>query len=180
MPIILGRSDMGSGAQDSYTLRAVVPDDTDQVHGILARSIMTGTASFSLEPPAPSETRARIERMINQKLPWIVAERDGAILGYALADWFRPRPGYRFTLEDSIYIHEDQRGQGLGSVLLSNVLDKAKERGTKQVIAVIGDVENTASINLHKSCGFMYAGVLKNVGFKFDRWLDTIYMQREL
>lgn len=150
------------------------------MQAILADSILTGTASFSLEPPESAELETRLARMTAEGLPWIVAEADGKIAGYALADWFRPRPGYRFTVEDSIYVDANHRGRGVGKDLLKTVVAASRDRGFRQMIAVIGDVENTASIRLHKACGFHYAGVLKDVGFKFDRWLDTIYMQRAL
>lgn len=155
-------------------------EDAAAIHRIHAHAVETGTASFSLEPPGLEDIAARVDRMLDQKLPFRVADRDGEVLGYAFADWFRPRPGYRFTLEDSIYVDTAAQGRGVGRTLLSAVVEDARAGGFKQIIAVIGDIENSGSIAVHKSCGFMYAGVLKNVGFKFDRWLDTIYMQREL
>ncbi len=161
-------------------IRALRKADAGPVHGIFAHAVETGTASFALEPPSLDEYTTRVERIVDQNLPAFVAEYDGAVQGYAFADWFRPRPGYRFTLEDTVYVDPASQGKGLGKALLGAVVDKAREDGFKQIIAVIGDVENTGSIALHKSCGFLYAGVLKNVGFKFDRWLDTVYMQREL
>ena len=154
--------------------------DAAEIHRIHAHAVETGTASFSLEAPSLEDITARIERLVEQKLPFHVAEIDGAVVGYAFADWFRPRPGYRFTLEDSIYVDASAQGRGVGRSLLSAVIEDARAGGFKQIVAVIGDIENAGSIGVHKSCGFMYAGVLKNVGFKFDRWLDTIYMQLEL
>ena len=154
--------------------------DASRVHAILAHNVDTGTASFSLEAPGPDEVEARLARMIDQDLPFHVATSDGRLIGYAWADWFRPRPGYRFTLEDSIYVEDGHQGRGVGKRLLNGVIESAQAGGYKQMIAVIGDIENTGSIGVHKACGFQYCGVLKDVGFKFDRWLDTIYMQRAL
>lgn len=162
------------------TIRPGLADDAAEIHRIHAQAVETGTASFSLEPPSLDDIAARVDRMLEQKLPLRVAENNGDVVGYAFADWFRPRPGYRFTLEDSIYVDPGAQGRGIGRALLSAVVEDARAGGFKQIIAVIGDIENTGSIAVHKGCGFLYAGVLKNVGFKFDRWLDTIYMQREL
>lgn len=161
-------------------IRPVRSEDAAAIHRIHAQAVETGTASFSLEPPSLDDIAARVDRMVEQDLPFRVAEKTGEIVGYAFADWFRPRPGYRFTLEDSIYVESSAQGRGIGKALLSAVAEDARAKGFKQIIAVIGDITNTGSIELHKSCGFLYAGVLKNVGFKFDRWLDTIYMQKEL
>lgn len=155
-------------------------DDAPAIHRIHAEAVENGTASFSLEPPSLDDISTRVARMLEQNLPFRVAEDNGEVVGYAFADWFRPRPGYRFTLEDSIYVDPSVQGRGLGRSLLSAVVEDARAGGFKQMIAVIGDIENAGSIGVHKACGFLYAGVLKNVGFKFDRWLDTIYMQREL
>ncbi len=164
----------------SFEIRAGALADAPQIHAILARNIETGTASFSLEPPSAAEIEARLARMIDQDLPFYVAVSGDAVVGYAWADWFRPRPGYRFTLEDSIYVADGHQGQGVGKCLLTRVIEAAQARGYKQMIAVIGDIENTGSVGVHKACGFQYCGILKDVGFKFDRWLDTIYMQRAL
>ena len=162
------------------TVRPGLLEDAPAIHSIHAQAVETGTASFSLEPPGLDDITARVARMIDQKLPFRVADDNGEVIGYAFADWFRPRPGYRFTLEDSIYVDPAAQGRGIGRALLSSVVEDARAGGFKQIIAVIGDIENSGSIGVHKACGFLYAGVLKNVGFKFDRWLDTIYMQREL
>lgn len=162
------------------TIRPGLSEDAASIHRIHAHAVETGTASFSLEPPSLAEIAVRVDRLLEQKLPFRVADNNGEVVGYAFADWFRPRPGYRFTLEDSIYVDASVQGRGVGRALLSAVVEDARAGGFKQIIAVIGDIGNTGSIAVHKSCGFLYAGVLKNVGFKFDRWLDTIYMQREL
>ena len=161
-------------------LRDGVPADSNAVHRIHAHAVETGTASFALEPPSADEIATRIARIVEQQLPFHIAELDGVVVGYAFADWFRPRPGYRFTLEDSIYIDPGHQGSGIGKQLLTQLVETASTRGYKQMIAVIGDIENTGSVALHKACGFQFCGVLKNVGFKFDRWLDSIYMQRSL
>lgn len=162
------------------TIRPGLLQDAPGIHRIHAEAVETGTASFSLEAPSLEDISFRVERMLDQKLPFRVAEDNGEVVGYAFADWFRPRPGYRFTLEDSIYVDPSVQGRGIGRTLLSSVVEDARAGGFRQIIAVIGDIENSGSIGVHKACGFLYAGVLKNVGYKFDRWLDTIYMQREL
>jgi len=164
----------------SVEIRPGTLADSPRVHEIHAYNVEHGTASFALEPSSPDEIAARLARLIEQDLPYRVATLKGAVIGYAFADWFRPRPGYRFTLEDSIYVEEGHQGRGIGKRLLTGIVEQAQARGFKQMIAVIGDIENTGSIGVHKACGFQYSGVLKDVGFKFDRWLDTIYMQRAL
>ena len=163
-----------------FTIRDAAPEDFQGIHAIFAHSVETGTASFNLEPPSLSELVARMERLNSENLPFRVAEHAGAVIGFAWCDWFRPRPGYRFTLEDSIYVADAAQGRGVGKTLLTQVVSDASERGFKQIIAVIGDTENIGSIKAHEACGFVHAGILKNVGLKFDRWLDSVYMQKSL
>ena len=113
-------------------------------------------------------------------LPWLVAEREGAVLGYAYANHFRPRRAYRFCLEDSIYLAPEAAGQGVGRMLLAELLAQCEARGARQMLAVIGDSANTASIAVHRTLGFEHTGQLKAAGWKFERWLDVVLMQRNL
>ena len=163
-----------------FELRRAGPEDFAPVHRIFSHDVAHGTASFALEPPSREEFDARMARLLEQDLPFHVAVQGGGVIGYAWADWFRPRPGYRFTLETTVYVAPDARGAGVGKALLTAVIDDAAACGYRQLIAVIGDSGNRGSIALHAACGFRHAGTLTGVGFKFDRWLDSVYMQRSL
>jgi phosphinothricin acetyltransferase len=121
--------------------------------------------------------RRDIDRL---ELPYLVAEVDGCVAGYAYASQFRPRVGYRFTVEDSVYIRRDQMGRGLGRLLLARLIEECEARGARRMVAVIGDSANTASLRLHERLGFRRVGVLENVGWKFERWFDVVLMQRSL
>ena len=118
--------------------------------------------------------------MLSRGLPHLVAEIDGTVAGFAYASPYRSRPAYRFTVEDSVYVHPDHAGQGIGRLLLTAVIDRCAKAGCKQMIAVIGGPDNTASIALHEKLGFRHVGSLRSVGYKFNRWLDTLLMQRGL
>lgn len=155
-------------------------DDLPAVVAIYALEVREGTASFELEPPDLAEITRRWEKVRGLGLPWLVAEIDGAIAGYAYAAPYRDRPAYRFTAEDSVYTARWARGRGIGRVLLDTIVADAVQAGMRQMVAVIGDSANLGSIRLHERCGFAHVGTLKHVGFKFDRWLDTVIMQRSL
>ena len=122
----------------------------------------------------------RIKALIDSGFPYLVAVLDGALSGYAYAGPYRVRPGYRFTVEDSVYIAAEAQGRGVGRALLQALIEAAEARGYRQMIAVIGDSEQTASVTLHAALGFAFIGTFSNVGFKFGRWLDTVLMQRPL
>ena len=124
-------------------------------------------------------TRRRND-VLAKGLPWLVAEVEGRVLGYAYANHFRPRLAYRFCVEDSIYLHRDARGQGLGSLLLAELIVRCEAAGARQMLAVIGDSANAGSIGVHRRLGFEHVGVMKSAGWKFDRWLDVVVMQRSL
>lgn len=162
------------------SIRPAIPDDIAAIQAIYAHEVLYGTASFELEPPGTDEMRARFEAIRARGLPCVVAEIDGRIAGYAYAGPYRPRPGYRFTVEDSVYVAASARGRGLGRLLLDAVIEHATAAGMRQMIAIIGDSAHTASIRLHERAGFRHVGTLEGVGFKFDRWLDTVLMQRPL
>lgn len=161
-------------------IRPSAPTDLPAITAIYADNVLHGTASFELEPPDLAELTRRRDDVLGKGLPWLVAEDGGQLLGYAYANHFRPRRAYRFCLEDSIYLHRDARGRGVGRLLLAELLTRCESRGTRQMMAVIGDSANAASIGVHAALGFEHAGVLKSVGWKFDRWRDVVLMQKTL
>jgi len=154
-------------------------DDADAVAAIYAHHVLHGTASFDEVPPSASVWREKIATIEARGWPFLVAASGEAIFGYAYATQFRDRPAYAFTCENSIYVHPDHVGRGIGRRLLADLVAAAREAGFRQMIAVIGGAE-PASATLHRSCGFAQAGRMQAVGFKFGRWLDTLYMQRRL
>jgi phosphinothricin acetyltransferase len=156
-------------------------DDIVDITRIYAHAVRYGSASFELDPPDETEMARRMAALHEGGFPYLAAEVDGRLAGYAYAGAFRIRPAYRFTLEDSIYIAADLQGRGIGRALLDQLIAEAAARGFRQMIAVIGDsTRQQASIRLHTSAGFARAGILANVGYKFDTWLDSVYMQRAL
>jgi L-amino acid N-acyltransferase YncA len=161
-------------------LRDSRDDDVPAIQAIYAHHVRHGTGSFELEPPTADEMRARRADVLANGFPYLVAEADGRVLGYAYANFFRTRPAYRFTVEDSVYVAEEARGTGVGRRLLVALLARCELAGCRQMIAIIGDSYNTASIALHARCGFRFAGTMRATGWKFDRWLDTVIMQKEL
>jgi L-amino acid N-acyltransferase YncA len=154
--------------------------DIAPITAIYAHHVLHGVATFETETPGLEEIARRRSDVLGRGLPWIVAESGGGVHGYAYATPYRPRAAYRFTLEDSIYVHPDRVGQGIGKLLLPRLIALCEEYGAKHLIAVIGDTENPASIRLHEKFGFRHVGRLQSVGYKFDRWLDTVLMQRSL
>jgi L-amino acid N-acyltransferase YncA len=164
----------------SPVLRDCREQDLEAVLAIYAREVREGTASFELEPPDLAELTARWQAIRRARLPYLVAEHGGRIAGYAYAGPYRARPGYRYTVEDSVYIAPWARRQGIGRALLDAVVSGAAGCGMRQMVAIIGDSAHLASIRLHEQSGFRLVGVLENVGCKFGRWLDTVIMQRAL
>ena len=142
--------------------------------------MLHGTASFELEPPDAPEMARRLEGLAERGLPCMVAVASGEIAGYAYAGPYRTRPAYRFTVEDSVYVHPGMRGRQVGRQLLAEILTRCEALGFRQMVAVIGDSANRPSIRLHEALGFREAGVLTNVGWKHGRWLDSVLMQRSL
>src|ERR1700754_1536787 len=161
-------------------VRASTEADVARCAEIYAHHVLHGTASFEVDPPDLAEMKNRRAAVLDIGLPHLVAEREGRIMGYAYASKWRPRPAYAFSVEDSIYIDKDAVGQGVGKALLPVLIEQCTALGKRQMVAVIGDSAQTASIKLHASCGFEMVGTLKNIGFKFGRWLDSVLMQREL
>lgn len=164
----------------SCLIRPSAESDLPAMQAIYAHAVQHGTGSFELEPPSPEELARRRADVLAKGLPWLAAERDGQLLGYAYATPFRPRLAYRYALENSVYVHESARGQGVGRLLLAELIARCTAWGGRQMLAVIGDSGNAGSIALHKSLGFEPAGRFANVGRKFDRWLDIVLMQRAL
>ena len=161
-------------------LRPSTPADLPAITAIYAEAVLHGTGTFELDPPDQAEIARRRDDVLSKGLPWLVGERDGQLLGYAYANTFRPREAYRCCLEDSIYLHPDARGQGLGRLLLTELIGRCEAAGARQMLAVIGDAANAGSIGVHAALGFEHTGVLKAAGWKFDRWLDVVLMQRAL
>jgi phosphinothricin acetyltransferase len=162
-------------------IRPAVLSDIPTITRIYAAAVQHGTASFELEPPDQAEMARRMERLREGGYPYIVAERDGAVAGYAYAGVYRPRPAYRWSVEDSVYIAPQHQRAGIGRHLLDHLIRAAERGGFRQMIAVIGDSPNQEpSIGLHRQAGFRLVGILENVGFKHGRWLDSVLMQREL
>ena len=155
-------------------------DDVAAITAIYAHHVLHGLASFEEVPPPPEEIARRRAAILEHGLPYLVAERQGRVVGYTYAGPFRPRISYRYTLEDSIYVDATEVGRGVGRVLLPPLLARCTELGYRQMVAVIGGRETAASIRLHESLGFTHMGVLRAVGFKFGRWVDTVLMQRAL
>jgi L-amino acid N-acyltransferase YncA len=161
-------------------VRASTEADVARCTEIYSHHVLHGTASFELDPPDIAEMKKRRAAVLELGLPHLVAERDGRVMGYAYASNWRPRPAYKFSVEDSIYIDKDAVGQGVGKALLPVLIEQCTALGKKQMVAVIGDSGSTPSIRLHASCGFRMVGTLENIGFKFGRWLDSVLMQRPL
>jgi phosphinothricin acetyltransferase len=161
-------------------LRPAETGDLAAIAAIYAPEVLEGTATFELEPPDAAELGLRLAKVRALGLPWLVAEEGGRIAGYAYAGMHRDRPAYRFTVEDSVYLAPWARGRGIGRLLLEAVLAASRDAGMRQMVAVIGDSANLGSIHLHRACGFADVGTLRDVGFKFGRWLDTVLMQRAL
>ncbi|MGK6309246.1 N-acetyltransferase family protein [Variovorax sp. DT-64] len=155
-------------------------EDIAAITAIYAHHVLHGTGTFETEPPTAAEMAARRADVLARKLPYLVAERDGELLGFAYCNWFKPRPAYRFSAEDSIYLAEAARGQGLGARLLAALIEAAESAGVRKLIAVIGDSANAGSIGVHRAQGFEHVGVLKNCGWKFGRWRDVVLMDKVL
>jgi L-amino acid N-acyltransferase YncA len=154
--------------------------DAAAITAIYADEVLTGTATFDVEPPEKQVMAARLRELVDRGFPYLVAQEGKRVLGYAYAAPYRERAAYRSTVEDSIYLAPEARGQGIGGRLLRGLIDECTARDFRQMIAVIGDSRNLASIRLHRAAGFLPAGTLKDVGFKFGTWLDAVLMQLAL
>src|SRR5436853_147273 len=161
-------------------IRRAEPRDIAAITDIYDDAVRCGTASFEIDPPDEKEMRRRCEALRAGGYPFLVAELGGAVVGYAYAGPYRARPAYHWSVEDSIYIARQSQRRGLGRALLARLITEAEARGFRQMIAVIGDSAQTPSIALHRACAFRLIGTFEAVGFKFDRWLDSVLMQRAL
>jgi L-amino acid N-acyltransferase YncA len=155
-------------------------EDLDAITRIYGHHVLHGTGTFETTPPTLADMTARRADVLGKGLPWLVAEEGGQVLGYAYGNWFKPRPAYRFSVEDSIYMDPAAHRQGLGRALLAELLAALERAGTRKVMAVIGDSANAGSIGVHKALGFEPVGVVQSCGWKFDRWLDIVLMQKTL
>jgi phosphinothricin acetyltransferase len=164
----------------SFLVRPAEPGDLPAITDIYAHAVRHGTASFELDPPGEAEMARRYRELMRSGHPYLAAQRDGAVVGYAYAGPYRARPAYHWTVEDSVYIAPAAQGQGIGRALLVRLIAEAEACGFRQMIAVIGDSAQAASIAVHRATGFRLVGTFENVGFKHDRWLDSVLMQRPL
>lgn len=155
-------------------------EDIAAITAIYRDAVLTSTASFELTAPGEPEMAARRTRLVEGGYPYLVAELSERVAGYAYAGPYHTRPGYRYTVENSVYVAEWARRQGVGRALLEELIETCTARGFRQMIAIIGDSQHTASIALHRALGFATVGTLENVGYKFERWLDSVVMQHPL
>ncbi|TDM09038.1 MAG: GNAT family N-acetyltransferase [Ideonella sp. MAG2] len=167
-------------SETALLIRPSTEADRAAITAIYADNVLHGTGTFELDPPDEAEMARRRADVLSKGLPWLVAERGGQVLGYAYANHFRPRLAYRFCLEDSIYLGPNAKGQGVGTLLLGELIARCTAAGARQMVAVIGDSANLGSIGVHRRHGFEDAGVLKSAGWKFDGWRDVVLMQRAL
>jgi L-amino acid N-acyltransferase YncA len=161
-------------------VRPAKPDDLAAIHGIYAHHVLNGLASFEEQPPPAEELRRRYDDVTARGLPYLVADFGGIVGGYGYCSLYRSRSAYRYALEDSVYVRPDMQGRGVGAALLGELIRRCEALDYRQLIAVIGDSANIASIALHASLGFLRVGTLRSAGFKFGRWVDSVIMQRPL
>ncbi len=164
----------------SVPVRAATPADIPAIARIYAHAVTHGTASFELEPPGEAEMARRMAALVDGGFPYLVAELGGAVAGYAYAGPYRPRPAYRFSVENSVYVAPEAHRRGVGRALMDALIAAATAKGFRQMIAVIGDSAQAPSIELHRAAGFRMIGAIRSVGYKHGRWLDTVLMQRPL
>ncbi|OUM03559.1 GNAT family N-acetyltransferase [Variovorax sp. JS1663] len=162
------------------TIRPSRDEDLAAITSIYAHHVLHGTGTFETEAPTSAEMAARRADVLAKNLPYLVAERSGELLGFAYCNWFKPRPAYRYSAEDSIYLAEAARGQGIGTQLLAALTEAAEAAGVRKLIAVIGDSANAGSIGVHRAQGFEHVGVLKDCGWKFGQWRDVVLMDKVL
>ncbi len=161
-------------------IRPSTEADLPAITRIYAHHVLHGTGTFETTPPTLEEMAGRRADVLGKGLPWLVAEEAGEVIGYAYGNWFKPRPAYRFSVEDSIYLAPEAAGKGLGRALLAELLATLERSGIRKVMAVIGDAANAGSIGVHTALGFQHVGVVKACGWKFGRWLDIVLMEKPL
>jgi phosphinothricin acetyltransferase len=165
---------------NAIELRPAQASDLPGIRAIYAHHVLHGLASFEIVPPTVAEMHHRFEAIVAAGYPYLVASDAEALLGYAYASAYRTRPAYRYTVEDSVYVAPPVTRRGIGRRLLAALIAECERRGYRQMLAVIGDSANAASIELHRACGFIASGTLQSIGFKFGRWVDSVIMQRAL
>jgi len=161
-------------------IRMATTDDAAALAAIYGHHVLHGFGTFEEVPPTTEEMARRAASVLSHGLPYLVAEFDGAVAGFAYASAFRTRAAYRYTVEDSVYIAPDRLGQGIGKALLARVIEASEALGLRQMVALIGDSGNAGSIGVHRSCGFAMTGTFRGIGFKAGRWVDVVMMQRAL
>jgi L-amino acid N-acyltransferase YncA len=162
------------------TIRPSRDQDVPAITAIYGHHVLHGTGTFETTPPSESDMAARRADVLAKALPYLVAEEGGRVVGFAYCQWFKPRPAYRFSAEDSIYLHADAAGKGWGRQLLAALEREAEAAGVRKLIAVIGDSGNAGSIGVHKALGFEQAGLIRSCGWKFGRWLDIVIMDKSI
>lgn len=161
-------------------IRASLDADLPAINAIYGHHVLHGTGTFETDPPTLVEMAARRSDVLAKGLPYLVAQANGQVVGFAYCNWFKPRPAYRFSAENSVYVAHDAHGRGLGRALLAELAAQAERAGVRKLIAVIGDSNNVGSVGVHRAAGFTDVGVLKSCGWKFDRWLDVVLMEKAL
>ncbi len=161
-------------------IRPSTDADIAAIQAIYAHHVLHGTGTFETEPPSVADMTARRADVLGKKLPYLVLVQDSQVLGFAYANWFKPRPAYRFSVEDSIYMAQGTGGKGLGKLLLTELLAQLERGGIRKAMAVIGDSQNHGSIGVHRSCGFTQIGVVASCGWKFGQWRDIVLMEKTL
>ena len=163
------------------TIRASRENDIPAITAIYRHHVLHSTGTFEIDPPTEADMTQRRADVLGKGLPYLVAENEaGEILGYTYCNWFKPRPAYRFSAEDSIYVADSARGQGVGRKLLDALCTAAEQAGVRRLLAVIGDSANTGSIGVHTAAGFSHAGLLRSAGWKFGQWRDIVLMDKPI
>ena len=161
-------------------VRDATPADVPAIAALYADEVRDHVNTYEYDVPDDAEMARRMRGVLDAGYPYLVAERDGEFVGYAYASSYRARAGYRKTVENSVYVAHDSHRRGVGKALLQALIEACTEKGFRLMVAVIGDSKQAASIGLHEAAGFEHAGIFKNIGYKFDRWLDSVQMQRAL
>ena len=162
------------------TIRDATAEDIPRIQQIYAHHVLSSTATFEETPPTIEEMSQRLRDVRERGLPWLVAEHEGRILGYCYAAPYRPRPAYRYTIEDSVYLADGESGKGIGRDLLTALIERCEHGPWRQMIAVIAGTQNQSSIALHRKLGFAHVGTQPETGYKFSQWIDVVFMQRAL
>jgi L-amino acid N-acyltransferase YncA len=161
-------------------IRPSTDADLPAITAIYSHHVLHGTGTFETEPPSQADMSARRADVLGKNLPYLVLEEAGKVLGFGYGNWFKPRPAYRFSVEDSIYLAPEAAGKGLGKLLLTELCAQLERRGIRKVMAVIGDSSNLGSVGVHRALGFSQIGVVQSCGWKFGRWLDIVLMEKTL